>query len=334
MKCLNKKGKYMSSNDNQSTKTYIVRDEQGEEFLLPKYAAIFRILMDDKDTIRDVLNSLLQLDPDHGIVDLEYEFEKPIDIFMPENDPARLDVWVRTKDNRYLNVEMQNKVHSFFFDRMHLYNSYLTLRGKYEYNRSPYFQGLSEQDRKYRYYELPETVSIWLCNSSILQSKDIYKDVWTTYSDYEVKSGNALPISRKNRYIVVDLPNFLRLRKGVKTREDFWLRLISRGPLQVPETEDPIFVNARERLRVSRMKPELLKALEANMFDHHEYEAIEAEAFLKGQASGMVAGIEKGTLQEREKNDAVNAARDSKRADFLRSQNVPDSVIAAMLAMK
>lgn len=320
----------MYNNANQSTKKYIVRNEQGEEFLLPKYAAIFRILMDDKDTIRDVLNSLLQLDSDYGIVDLEYEFEKPIDIFMPENDPARLDVWVRTKDNRYLNIEMQNKVHSFFFDRMQLYNSYLTLRGKYEFNRSPYFQGLSEEDRKYRYYELPETVSIWLCNDSVLRSKDIYKDVWSTYSEYEVKSGNAHPISRKNRYIVVDLPNFLRLRKGVKTREDFWLRLISRGPLQVPETEDPIFVNARERLRVSRMKPELLKALEANMFDRHEYEALEAEAFLKGQASG----VEKGALQERKKNDADNAARDSKRADFLRSQNVPDSVIAEMLALK
>ena len=76
----------MYNNANQSTKKYIVRNEQGEEFLLPKYAAIFRILMDDKDTIRDVLNSLLQLDPDRGIVDLEYEFEKPIDIFMPEND--------------------------------------------------------------------------------------------------------------------------------------------------------------------------------------------------------------------------------------------------------
>jgi len=34
------------------------------------------------------------------------------------------------------------------------------------------------------------------------------------------------------------------------------------------------------------------------------------------------------------KNDADNAARDSKRADFLRSQNVPDSVIAEMLALK
>ena len=225
---------------------------------------------------------------------------------------------------------MQNKVHSFFFDRMQLYNSYLTLRGKYEFNRSDYFLGLPEEERKYRYYELPETVSIWLCNNPVLRSKEIYKDVWSTYSEYEVKSGNALPISRKNRYIVVDLPNFLQLRKGVKTREDFWLRLISRGPLQVPETEDPIFANALDRLRVSRMNPELLKALEANMFDRHEYEALEAEAYLKGQARGM----EKGVQQERKKNDADNAARDTKRADYLRSQNVPDSVIAAMLALK
>jgi hypothetical protein len=320
----------MSDNTNHSTKNYIVTNEQGEEFLLPKYAATFRILMDDKDTIRDVLNSLLQLDHDHEIIDLEYEFEKPIDIFMPENDPARLDVWVHTRDNRYLNVEMQNKVHAFFFDRMQLYNSYLTLRGKYEFNRSDYFLGLPEEERRYRYYELPETVSIWLCNNPVLRSKEIYKDVWSTYSEYEVKSGNALPISRKNRYIVVDLPNFLQLRKGVKTREDFWLRLISRGPLQVPETEDPIFANALDRLRVSRMNPELLKALEANMFDRHEYEVIEAEAFLKGQANGLASGIEKGAQQEREKNEA----RDSKRADYLRSQNVPDNVIAAMLALK
>ncbi|MDY6386183.1 MAG: hypothetical protein SPL21_01770, partial [Fibrobacter sp.] len=99
---------------------------------MPKYAATFRILMDDKETIRDVLNSLLQLDHKREITELEYE----------------------------------------------------------------------------------------------------------------IKSGNALPISRKNRYIVIDLPNFVKLRKGVKTREDFWLRLISRGPLQVPETEDPIFANA------------------------------------------------------------------------------------------
>ncbi len=321
-------------NVNQPTKKYIVTNERGEEFLLPKYAATFRILMDDKETIRDVLNSLLQLDHEHEITELEYEFEKPIDIFMPENDPARLDVWVHTRDKRVMNVEMQNKVHAFFFDRLQLYNSYLTLRGKYEFNRSAYFQGLSEAERKYRYYELPETVSIWLCNESILKSKDIYKDVWSTYSEYEVKSGNALPISRKNRYIIIDLPNFLNLRKGVKTREDFWLRLISRRPLQVPETEDPIFANARERLRVSRVNPELLKALEANMFDHHEYEVLEAEAFLKGEARGLASGMKKGAQQEREKADAEYAARDSKMAEFFRSKGVSEEIISEGFALK
>ena len=60
--------------------------------------------MDDKDTIRDILNCLLGLDNDHEIIDLDYEFEKPIDVFMPEDDSARLDVWVTTKDNRYFNI--------------------------------------------------------------------------------------------------------------------------------------------------------------------------------------------------------------------------------------
>ena len=40
------------------------------------------------------------------------------------------------------------------------------------------------------------------------------------------------------------------------------------------------------------------------MFDHHEYEVLEAEAFLKGEASGVEKGIEKGAQQEREKADA------------------------------
>jgi hypothetical protein len=54
------------------------------------------------------------------------------------------------------------------------------------------------------------------------------------------------------------------------------------------------------------------------MFDHHEYEALEAEAFLKGAE------------REREKNDALT----TKRANYLRSQNVPDSVISTMLSLK
>ena len=70
------------------------------------------------------------------------------------------------------------------------------------------------------------------------------------------------------------------------------------------------------------------------MFDHHEYEALEAEAFLKGQARGFASGIEKGAKQEREKNDADNAARDSKRAEFFRSKGVPEDIISEGFALK
>ena len=92
-----------TKNNKHSTKNayYIVEDEKGEKFLLPYFAETFRVLMDDKDTIRDLLNRVLGLDRNHEIVDLTYEFEKSIDIFMPEDNCARLDVWVTTKDHRY-----------------------------------------------------------------------------------------------------------------------------------------------------------------------------------------------------------------------------------------
>ena len=66
------------------------------------------------------------------------------------------------------------------------------------------------------------------------------------------------------------------------------------------------------------------------MFDHHEYEVLEAEAFLKGVASG----VEKGARQEREKNEADNAARDSKMAEFFRSKGVSEEIISEGFALK
>ena len=188
----------------------------------------------------------------------------------------------------------------FFLDRLQLYNSYQTLRSKYEYDRSAYFKLMDEKERKVHFYELPEMISIWLCNFSILKSNDIFKDTWAVYSEDEVCRGDAthkaLPVFTKNRYIVVDLLNFKRLRKNISSREDYWLKLLSQGPLEVPKSKDPIFRDALNRLRVSRISPELLKALEEHMFDKHADEAIEAEIWLKAEA--------KGREQERAKNKA------------------------------
>jgi hypothetical protein len=153
----------MVNDNNTTTKPYIVKNADGVEYLLPYYPATFRALLDDKDTIRDLLNSILELDHDHEIVDLSYAFEKYIDVFMPGDEPMRLDVWVATRDNRFMNIELQNREHPFFLDRMQLYNAYLTIRGKHDYNRSEQFLAMSEKEKVAHYYEVPETVSIWPC---------------------------------------------------------------------------------------------------------------------------------------------------------------------------
>ena len=174
---------------------------------------------------------------------------------------------------------------------MQLYNAYLAIRGKHDYNKSDEFLSMSDEQKKVHYYEVPETVSIWLCRFSILKSKNIYKDSWMLYSQHDVKAGTALPLVPKNKYIVVDLVEFLKLRKGVNSREDFWLRLISRGPLAVPESEDPLLKNALKRLQVSNANPELLKTMEQYMFDEmHAYDAVIAENFLKGEVKGEAKG--------------------------------------------
>ena len=64
---------------------------------------------------------------------------------------------------------------------------------------------MDEKQRSVHFYELPETVSIWLCNFQILKSRNIFKDIWAVYSEDDVNNSDsahrALPVFNKNRYI-------------------------------------------------------------------------------------------------------------------------------------
>lgn len=95
------------------------------------------------------------------------------------------------------------------------------------------------------------------------------------------------------------------------------MKLLSQGPLEVPESKDPIFRDALNRLRISRISPELLKALEEHMFDKHADEAIEAEIWLKAEAKGL----EKGREQERAENKVDTET-------VLRAKGLSESMIA------
>lgn len=63
------------------------------------------------------------------------------------------------------------------------------------------------------------------------------------------------------------------------------------------------------------------------MFDHHEYEALEAEAYLKGEARGLASGMEKGLAQGMEKER-------EKLTAFFRSKGVSEEIIAEALVLK
>ena len=125
--------------------------------------------------------------------------------------------------------------------------------------------------------------------------------------------------------------------------EDFWLRLLSKGPVEISCLEDPLCTRAVNRLRVSNIDPKILKNLEVSMSEtKHIMEVIKADAYLKGEAKGikdgmkkgmkegLQKGMEKGAKQER----AKIVARDKKIEEFLRSKGVSPELLTAALAIK
>lgn len=158
------------------------------------------------------------------------------------------------------------------------------------------------------------------------------------------------------------MPKFAKLRRNIQSHEDFWLKLLRKGPLEVVGTRDSLLTKALERLRVSNVKPKFLKNMEKTMFDTNADRAIlademlkaEAKAMCRGMKRGLEKGMEKGLAQGMEKGmeeglqkglqkgmekgakqeRAKIVARDKKIEEFLRSKGVSPELLTAALAIK
>lgn len=95
-------------------------------------------------------------------------------------------------------------------DRTILYKAFLVIKGKKEMEKSPEFRALSRDVQRRRRYSLPETVSIWICDFDLPGAKHEYMDEWALYSRHSVNNGNAKPLSGKNKYIFLSIPNFTK----------------------------------------------------------------------------------------------------------------------------
>ena len=193
---------------------------QGRKYLDPNYDPAFRALLCEKEALQSFLDAILHLEEGRRIKTLEFTFQDPMEFRTPEPKTVIFDVHAWTEDNRCLDIELQRAKHSFFVDRVLLYSAFLAIKGKQKMDASPEYAALPENERKRRRYQLPEVISIWICNFTPIPERDApYHDSWSVYSDYEVSNFRepAKPISDKIRYIVVDLPKYAKANPKVNS---------------------------------------------------------------------------------------------------------------------
>jgi hypothetical protein len=260
---------------------------KGKTFLDPGYGPAFRKMLEPKEVMADFINSILHLNGCEEVVDLASQFERPIDTFYPENKTLYFDAHVTTRGCQYLNIELQNAHHAFFVDRSLIYNAHHVIHSKRDFEIARKNEKIVKNEIMARRYELPQIISVWICKFSPRPEveHDDFRDYWGIYSGNDLAKGRTLPVSEKIKYLIIDLPKFIKTHPAIDTRESFWLHLIACGVEAMPPTNDPIFRQAIENLRIVNASQELLNRQEKAMTYNYEHEVDDYEAIIKDLVS-------------------------------------------------
>jgi predicted transposase/invertase (TIGR01784 family) len=115
----------------------------------------------------------------------------------------------------------------------------------------------------------------------------------------------AVPISEKNKYIFLSVPNFKKSIEEVNSSIDKWLYLLNHAKdgKKLPSFGNEIIQDAIERIKVENASDELLAAQEANMTTKEDYESwaigLVINASEKAMAKGRAEGRAEGAADER-----------------------------------
>ena len=297
-------------NDNKS-----VREKfEGQMYLDPTYDPAFKALFDSEEALKDFLDGVLGLEGENKIKTLRFNFDKALIFRVPQEKEVVFDIFATTGKGRFFNIEMQRFENNFFIDRTMLYKAFHIIKGRKEMELSKEFMALSEDQKKYRQYELPECVSVWICNFDLPAAKGEVCDEWGLYSNYALKTMAeqkkvAAPISAKNKYIFFSVPNFKKSVEEVNGAVDKWLYLLNHAKdgKELPNFGSEIIENAIERIKVANAPDELLAAQEKYMTTKEDYESWAAglvihareKAMAEGEAKGLAKGEAKGAADER-----------------------------------
>lgn len=296
-----------------------------QTYLDPRLDPAFKELFDSEDALKDFLNGVLELEGDDKIKTLTFSFDKELRFRVPQRKKVILDVFATTGTGRFLNIEMQNLEHEFFADRIVLYKAFLIIKGKKEMELSAEYKALSRKDKKKKLYELPETISIWICNFELPGAPKEYMDEWGIYSKTSVRNGSAEPIFPKNRYIFFSLPNFKKSAEEVSGPLDAWLYLLSHAAESdsLPNFGSDIIEGAIDRIRVDNADEKLLSDQEKAMSMKEDFEIILASTEIRARQEGEAVGEARGEAHGQQKK-----AREMARA--LKAMGDPTEKIVAV----
>ena len=299
---------------------------RNKTYLDPTYDPAFKAFFAGEETLKSFLNDLLRLEGDERITSLTFKCEEENSFRVPEPTNTVFDIFATTGTGRFFDIEMQRAEHDFFIDRTLFYNAFLTIKAKRDMEKSPEFLGLDKREQAARRYELPEIVSIWICNFDLKETEGRCIDHWCLYSEEAVKGGKASPVSRKNRYIMVNLPRFSKTSEEIVRPEERWLYLLKNAgrDKQLPGFENEAIKSALERIRVDSADDGLLNSQEAKMVTQEEIDCRLASAELRAEraeARGEARGFARG-----EASGATNKAREM--AKGFRDAGVPLNIIA------
>ena len=281
-----------------SKKRNVVRNKpipeafKGQTYLDPTYDPAFKELFDNEDALKDFLNGVLELKGEEMIKELRFRFEKPIEFRVPQRKKVIFDIFATTGSGRFLNIEMQRLEHDYFIDRTILYKAFLVIKGRKEMEESAEFKALQKYEREKRRYQLPETISVWICDFDLPSAKNEYWDEWALYSRHAIRNGVAVPLSKKNKYIFLSVPNFTKSADEVKGSAEMWLYLLNhaRDGGELPDFGSKTVEEALDRIRVENADDKLLEAQEHDMTTKEDYECWAAGKIIAAEAKGESKG--------------------------------------------
>ena len=176
---------------------------------------------------------------------------------------------------------------------MMIYNAFLLLRAKSDYNKEIGFKDLPDAEKEKFRYKLPEIYSIWIMDYPVdFMGKGIYRDEVALYNKSNVGKVGCVPITTKNKYIIIDLTKFDKKYEQLQSDEDRWLYILKNAGSSRSSIKfgNPAIEDALRRIECGTASEELL-IRQANMTDYiNVCRAAVAESFDDGYEKGEVKG--------------------------------------------